>query len=283
MYIILDCSYLCHVAKHAMGELLWEEKRVGIIFGFLRQLLSIAKHFESNDFIFAWDSKESKRKQIFPEYKANRHSEKTIEEKELDAIAYAQFTEIREKVLPYLDVHNNFMIRGFEADDIIAQITRKHTESEFVIVSSDSDLYQLLETNRVTIYSIKKKEIFNWASFVKEYDILPSAWQTVKAIAGCVSDGVPGVAGVGEKTAIKYLNGELKDTTTAYAKIRDFQDLYRNRQLVTLPYPGMPLLKISKQGKLPLLRFLDICRDYGFESFVKKDNLDQWKKYLKLV
>ena len=82
---------------------------------------------------------------------------------------------------------------------------------------------------------------------------------------------------------IKYLNGELKDTTTAYAKIRDFQDLYRNRQLVTLPYPGMPLLKVSKQGQLPLLRFLDLCRDYGFESFVRRENLDQWKKYLKLV
>lgn len=282
MYLLLDCSYLCHVAKHSMGELSWEDKRVGIIFGFLRQLLTLAKYFGTNDFIFAWDSKESKRKILFPQYKSNRHAEKTAAEEELDAIAYAQFTELREKVIPYLEMKNNFRVRGYEADDIIAQITRKHIASQFMIVSSDSDLYQLLEPDRVSIYSIKKKETFTHDDFVSEYGIYPSAWSMVKAIAGCVSDGVPGVAGVGEKTAIKYLNGDLKDTTTAYAKIRDFPDLYRNRMLVTLPYPDMPLLKISKQGKLPLDHFLNVCVDYGFESFLKKEMLDQWKTHLNL-
>ena len=282
MYIILDCSYLCHVAKHAMGELSWADKKVGVVFGFLRQVLTIAKTFETNNFIFAWDSKESKRKAIFPQYKSNRHAEKTVEEKELDAIAYAQFTEIRETVLPYLGVSNNFQVRGYEADDIIAQITKKHIASEFIIVSSDSDLYQLLERNRVYIYSIKKKEYYTHDNFVNEYGVNPPTWAMVKAIAGCVSDGVPGVVGVGEKTAIKYLKGELKTTTTAYAKIRDFPNLDRNKQLVTLPYPDMPLLKVSKQRKLSLDHFLNLCVDYGFESFLRKEMLDQWKKYLNL-
>ena len=182
MRVIIDCNYICHMAKHSMGELSFEELHSGVIFGFLRQMLSLINTFKTNDFIFVWDSRESKRKVLFPTYKANRHYEKTEEEKELDAIAYKQFDILRTEVIPKIGFVNNFMMKGYEADDVIAGIVFRNKEN-FVIVSSDNDLLQLLN-NRVRIYSIKNKSYYTEEMMLKEYNISPDKWAEVKAIAG---------------------------------------------------------------------------------------------------
>lgn len=283
MQIIIDSNYICHVAKHSIGGLSWEDKKVGIIFGFLRQVLSLAKKYGTNEFIFAWDSKESKRKAIFPEYKANRIMNKTEEEIEFDQIAYSQFSVLRDTIIPTIGFVNNFRVNGYESDDIIAQITKKYSGDRFVIVSSDNDMLQLLENNRVTIYNIKSKKEYSFADMIKEYDATPAMWPMVKAIAGCVSDGIPGVKGVGEKTAIKFLNGSLKDTTSAYANIRDFSDLYRNRVLVTLPLKGMPVLTLKQQRTTSFIGMHKVCADHGFQSLLTKEAVAQWKKNLKSI
>ena len=72
MILLVDSNSICHQAKHSMGNLTWEEKEVGIIFGFLRQLLSLAKTFETNKFVFVWDSRISLRTKMFPDYKKTR-------------------------------------------------------------------------------------------------------------------------------------------------------------------------------------------------------------------
>lgn len=283
MRIIIDANYVCHVAKHAMGGLSFEDKKSGVIFGFLRQVLSLAKKYNTNDFIFSWDSKESKRKELFPEYKANRVMHKTEEEKEFDQITYVQFNTLREKIIPMLGFVNNFRVSGYESDDIIAQITKSHAKESFMIVSSDNDMLQLLDQKRVTIYNIKTKKEYTEAQMIDEYDATPMMWPMVKAIAGCVSDGVPGVVGVGEKTAIKYLNGELKDTTQAYASIRDFSDLYRNRKLVTLPYEGMPNIVLKQQKSISFDGMYKVCTSYGFQSLLSKEAISQWRRTLRAI
>jgi DNA polymerase-1 len=266
--------------KHGMTDLSFHEKKVGVIFGFLRQLLSLAKKFESNRFVFAWDSRSSVRSQFFPEYKGRRKKEKTLEEKELDDIAYSQFNALQYEILAEIGFLNSFSQEGYEADDIIASIVRCNNKEKIVIISTDEDLYQLLSEN-VTIYSIRKKQEYTHHNLWKDCRVPPQDWPDVKSIAGCSSDDIPGVVGVGEKTACKYLNRQLGITHKTYRAIKDNGELIkRNLQLVTLPYPGTERIIITVKDPLSLKGFLNVCTRYGFESFMYKDNLTQWKEHI---
>jgi DNA polymerase-1 len=277
--ILIDSNSICHMAKHSMGDLSWEDKKVGVMFGFMVQILSLAKRFESNRFVFAWDSRESVRTKVFPEYKAGRKKEKTPEEKELDDIAYGQFNTIQHEILPEVGFHNSFWQEGYEADDIIASIV-KHGSEKIVIISTDEDLYQLLSDN-VSMYSIKKKQVFTHHNLWKDFKVPPQDWADVKAIGGCSSDGIPGISGVGEKTACKYLNRQLPINHKTYKSIKGNKELIeRNLKLVTLPYAGTHIFDVSSNGNLSLRGFLNICSRYGFESFMWKDNLAQWKQHV---
>ena len=82
-YLILDCNYLAHRAKHVFGDLSHEGSMTGVIYGFLKDLLILSERFNTQRFIFCWDSKSSKREKIYPLYKANRKAiEYTKEEQE---------------------------------------------------------------------------------------------------------------------------------------------------------------------------------------------------------
>jgi DNA polymerase I len=276
--ILIDANGICHQMKHSIGDLSWEEKQVGIIFGFMRQLLSLSKLFGPDSFVFAWDSPSSKRKEIFPEYKANRKREKTKEEQDFDNMAYDQFDQIRSHVLPKIGFRNIFVQNGFEADDIMASIIQSNPVKT-TIISTDEDLYQLL-SEQVSLYSLKKKQFYTHISLWKEFRITPSEWIETKAIAGCSSDGIPGVPGVGEKTACKYLNGKLNHTYKTYKSIKENGQLIaRNRKLVKLPYEGTNAFNILFKEKLDMGGFLDICDEYGFASFLREETFGLWKKY----
>jgi len=276
--LLLDCNAICYQQKFGMVNLSWEEKEVGIIFGFFRQLLSLSKTFESNEFVFVWDSRKSIRTEMFPDYKKARKIKKTPDEKRLDDIAYQQFNVIRDNLIPQMGFTNNFIKEGFEADDIIAKIVfSSPKEKEIVIVSADEDLYQLLSEN-VTMYSIKKKQEYTAKNLWDDYKITPSEWGEVKAIAGCKSDCVPGVIGVGEPTAAKFITRKLPKTHKTYKSIILFQELIeRNRPLVVLPLKGTPEIPLRKD-KLDYEGFVQICQRYGFKSFLTKDSLKQWKE-----
>ena len=278
--ILVDANSICHQMKHGMADLSWEEKKVGILFGFLRQLLSLAKKFGENKFVFAWDSRTSVRNQFFPGYKGRRKKDKTPEEKELDDLAYVQFNALQHELLPEIGIVNNFWQEGYEADDIIASIVHCNKKEKIVIISTDEDLYQLLSEN-VTMYSIRKKQEYTHHNLWKDYHIPPQDWVDVKSIAGCGSDDVPGVVGVGEKTACKYLNRQLSVVHKTYRSIKESTELIeRNLKLVTLPYPGTNKIVIKGDNALSLKGFLNVCTRYGFESFMYKDNLTQWKEHI---
>jgi DNA polymerase-1 len=280
MILLVDANSVCHQMKHAMGDLSWEEKRVGVLFGFLRQLLSLAKILKSNRFVFAWDTRSSVRSKFFPEYKGRRKKDKTPEEKELDDIAYIQFNTLQHEILPEIGFLNSFWQEGYEADDIMASIVHCNPKEKIVIISTDEDLYQLLSEN-VTMYSIRKKQEYTHHNLWKDYHVPPQDWIDVKSIAGCSSDDIPGVVGVGEKTACKYLNRQLSVVHKTYRSIKDSEELIkRNLQLVTLPYSGTEEIPITNENALSLKGFLNVCTRYGFESFMSKDNLNQWKEHI---
>jgi DNA polymerase I len=278
--ILVDANSIAHQCKHSLGNLSWNEKKVGVIFGFFNQILSLAKIFDTNRFIFAWDSRKSLRTALFSDYKKQRRYEKSPEEKELDTIAYIQFDTIRQELLPGLGFVNNYMVEGFEADDLIASITFTNPNKEFFIISTDEDLYQLLSDN-VRMYSIRKKQFYTNRNLWKEYGITPDEWSEVKSIAGCNTDGVPGVAGVGEKTACLYINRHLNVTHKSYHNIKKSGELIeRNRKLVTLPFEGTPEIILSAKNNLSLIAFQDICNRYGFQSFLEQEKYKQWKEFI---
>lgn len=274
--VIVDANSICHRVRHKLGDLSFEESKVGIIFGFLRQILSVSKRLNSNKFLFCWDSRSRKRIEIYPQYKANRKKEKTGEEIELDEIAYAQFSALRTEILPFIGFRNNFLVEGFESDDIIARIV-KDNNNDFVIVSTDSDLYQLL-TNNVSMLISNDKPLITKDYFKKTYGISPSQWVDVKAIAGCSSDNVTGLKGVGVKTAIKYLRGELSSRGRSNRVIEAGNSIIElNRKVVRLPFDGIGSFKIKKD-EFSFDNFLTICKKYGFNSFLSKETLGNWKR-----
>jgi len=269
--LVIDCNYLAHRARFTTGPLSYKGQPTGVIFGFLNQLFSIGKEVMPENIIFTWDSRKSKRRRILPEYKMNRkQNDEGPDQEMLDA--FHQFALLRKEILPGLGFKNNWMQPGYEADDLIAVCCSP--ERSAVIASSDDDLLQLL-SKQTCIYNLGRKEYYTKDKFVNEYGIKPKQWIEVKKIAGCSGDNVPGVPGVGEKTAIKYLRGELNPDTKTYQKIEQGRKIIeRNEDLVSLPFPGT-------KGRLILPNVFDVgslksvCRQFGFTKMT--NNLDDWK------
>ena len=158
--IIVDCNYVGHACRFAVDSKMKTSKGVktNVIYGFLQTILNNSQIFGTNDFIFVWDSKISKRKEIFPEYKKHRHKDMTPEEKQELEDAYKQFGIIKDEIIGRMGFKNNFMVDGYEGDDLIASIVKNDMEnSKFLLYASDHDLYQLLSEN---VSMICKKEIY---------------------------------------------------------------------------------------------------------------------------
>lgn len=281
--IIIDSNYICQRARYTVGEL--DSDEAGIIFGFLKDILKIGHHFKSNNIIFTWDSIRSKRRDIFSGYKSKRR-EKTEEEKHDDKIAYLQFGIIRTYVLKYIGFRNNFVKTGYEADDIIAKLvmnwasTKKKLidKDKPIVVSTDNDLYQLL--GFCHLFNPQKKTLYTENDFEIEFGIKPIMWRDVKAIAGCSTDSVPGVKGIGYKTAVKFLTGDLSVDSKAVQKIaKEFEKVYeRNKKLVYLPFDDN-LDFVIRNNEFNFDNFIDLCDEYNFRSFTRSEYLNKWKEF----
>jgi len=254
-WLLLDCNYLCHRAKHTTGELNYEGNATGVMYGFLKYLSTLQSEFSTTRFVFCWDSKTNKRKEIFPEYKAHRIQKEqnwSDEEIEFDRAFRKQMKKLRTTYLSMIGFKNVFIQKGYESDDVIASICLNLPVAEAaVIVSSDSDLYQLIRHN-ITLYNPHTSKILTLQGFKKKYGVLPKDWAMLKAIAGCSSDNIKGVKGIGEITALKYLRGELTEGKK-YTEIVCSIAFNRYFPLVKLPFKGTHKFKLrrdklSKQG-----------------------------------
>jgi len=295
MLLIIDSPALCYRAKFAMQkvELSFEEMKTEIIFNFLNQVMSLAKRFETNYFAFCWDSRKSFRRDLYPDYKYKRKEDKTQEEKKFDSLAYTQFHRLRREVLPALGFKNNFIQTGLEADDIIASITRdiysrivintNPNRKDITIISRDNDLYQLLLY--CNMFDFQTLKMMTDDSFAKEYKSLSSLWNMVKSIAGCTSDNVTGVEGVGEKTAIKYINHILPSHYKTFKAIESEEGqeiIRRNKELVYLPFKGTKKFPI-KRDKLYSKDFYNTFDSLGFKSFLTQESFREWEERFNLL
>lgn len=273
--VLIDSNYLCHKAKNTMGTLSYNGQPTGIIFGFIKQLITIAKTTGSKDFLFFWDSRKSERKKIYPDYKAKRRPELTDWEKEDWEIAFKQFIQLRKRILPRIGFKNNHLQSGYEADDLMAKYVMDNQTNELILATADADLLQLLDY--ADFLNLSKNKLITRQLFRLEYGIEPKQYGEVKQIAGCNSDNVAGIQGVGEKTAIKYLRNELPKTHKTYQKIKEGKEIItRNACLVILPFKGTKKIE-EKQDNFKITEFIDVCRELGMESLLTKDSKEEIK------
>jgi DNA polymerase-1 len=173
------------------------------------------------------------RKQIYPEYKANRSAPPE------DLIP--QFGLIREATrafnLPCIE------IEGYEADDIIATYARQAEAAgaEATIISSDKDLMQLV-TDRVHMYDGMKDKQIGIPDVIEKWGVPPEKMIDLQALTGDSTDNVPGVAGIGPKTAAALLL-EYGDLDTLLARAGEIKQEKRRESILA----AKDLIAVSKQ------------------------------------
>lgn len=252
--IIFDANNIAHRALWTTGDLSYKGLPTGTLYGFVLQVQKIRSLFPKNSYlVFAWDSLNSFRKDVYKEYKARRKDEPITEEEATRREAfYRQMNIIQREVLEPLGYLNHFKEDGYEADDLIASLcqwssSNKNIVSSTWIISSDHDLYQLLEM--ATMFQPHKKRNYSKEDFFEEWKIYPDKWAMALAIAGCSSDGVPGVMGVGLATAARFLMGEKIRPTQFDSIRRASRMIERNMKLVSLPFNGRKLVPASFKPK----------------------------------
>lgn len=261
--LIIDTMCLLHRAKHISCNPNKPGQQNCVIIGFLKEIKHLIETFHTDDLIFCFDSKKSIRKELFPKYQYKRHdkSKKSEEEIKFDKKCSYQFEIIKHEILPSMGFNNVFLQTKYEADDLIAKIVMNYPPDQFrfIIVSIDQDLFQLLDY--ADIYDPGKRKLIQYKDFWHEYKLQPKDWIDFKATAGCASDKVPGIAGVGKKSALAYLRGE--EVKQQYLnKIEKGQDQYQFcKQLVQLPYPGTKLFKIQ-WNNFAFEPFKKVCEKY---------------------
>ncbi len=209
-------------------------KPAGTIYGVLRDVSFLANAYGCPHVACCFDGETSVRKLLCPEYKQDRVPKTDGEQRERKSVK-AQITRLRDDILPSLGI-STFAQTGLEADDVIAKICRDYGDhNDLLVVSNDRDLYQCLSP-RVALWNFRRRMTFQ--GFVSEYGFLPVKWPHVMAIAGG-KNALPGIEGVGEISAIKYVAGTLKKTSAFAKRIEAGSKIVEtNLPLVTLPFEG---------------------------------------------
>ena len=241
-WLLIDSTYLCHRAHHALGELSFGGSGTGVLYGVLRDIMTFQDVHQTDKMVFCFDSHSSRRAAVLPCYKAKRWAKYTNASPE-DKAGIEDFRRqvalLKNNYLPEVGFKNVLWQDGFEADDMIALACQQlpHND-EAVIISTDKDLYQLLAPH-IVMYNPATKRPYNRFSLMKDHGVQPYQWPMVKAIAGCTSDEVPGVPGVGEIIAARYVCGKLMHNNVKYQRIKANKTAWEaNLLIVTLPYPG---------------------------------------------
>lgn len=264
-WLVIDVSYLCHRAFHTTKDLSWKGKATGVVFGFLKSISALKDDFQTDNIAFCFEHPYLFRREVFPAYKKKRHTRELSpdETKAMEGLSI-QIHELRKRYLPRIGFKNVFCYRGFESDDIMAAIAYS-TRDEVILVTADQDLYQCLREN-VSLFSPQTRKMMTYAKFFKTYGISPARWAVMKAIAGCKTDEVPGIKGIGELTALKYLTGIAGDHI--YKKITSDEAceiVNRNRRLVKLPYEGCPIPEL-KDDRIDPEGWREVCEMLGMKS-----------------
>lgn len=241
---------------------------MGGCIGFLKSLQRICREIQPSQVCIAWEGGGSQRRRnLYPEYKLGRRPEK------LNRFYGDDIPDSEENRKHQLIVLLNFLkstpvcqvyVSDCEGDDIVAHLCKgPFNKKDKIIVSSDKDMYQLLD-DKTKIYSLHKKKIVTADEIFEEYRIKTQNFAIAKAICGDPGDNVPGVKGVGFKkvsSKIPVLGNDQElilqevfdfcqsriDESIIYRRIIDnVDDIKRNWKLVHLDGSMLSADQVSK-------------------------------------
>ena len=289
--VLIDGKSVFYRGYYAMGAFsLADGTPTGGVYGFSAIAMEIVKKLDPTKVVVAWDSKTSvsRRRAIYAEYKAGRV-------KPGDDF-YTQIPLLKELVIA---LGWNFVeVEDYEADDIIGTLSRQADEAidaagkceyETYIISSDLDMLQIVDEN-THMWRILKGftniEQINVTEIEAKYGIEKSQFLDLKALKGDASDNIPGVPGVGEKTAAKLLN-EYGTLDGVYENIDSIsgstrtklevgkKSAYMSKELAQIMFDAPVKLDELKDFEFNREKVVDGLKKLEFNSLIRKISKDE--------
>jgi DNA polymerase I len=211
---LIDGPSLVYRAFFALPESIATSRGVptNAIFGFASMLVKIVTDYGVCPTVVAWDAGTSGRTELYPEYKARRRSRPDLLRQQWPAME------------PLVDAfgYRNITVEGFEADDVIASLAERALRASppvpVLIVTGDRDVFQLIDADGVikvmaTSRGITDTKIYDRQAVIDRYGIAPELIPDFYGLKGDTSDDIPGIPGIGDKTASELLRayGSLED------------------------------------------------------------------------
>ena len=253
---------------------------VNAVYGFTNMFMRLTQKIKSDYWLVLFDAKRQNfRNDIFPDYKGTR--------KEIPEDLIPQF-EIIHQAVKALNLHFLDM-EGYEADDLIATYAAQSLQKgyEVTIVSADKDLMQLIRPG-VEFFDPMKDKYFTPEDVREKFGVYPNRVVDVQALAGDSTDNIPGVPGIGLKTAAELINqfGSLGEVLARAEEIKQNkrrETLIANKdkaeislQLVTLKadVPTTQPIEDFPCQKPDLDTIMDFVSRYGFNSI--RPRVEKW-------
>jgi len=288
--VLIDGNNLIFRSYYATayrGEILTNSKGLptNAVYAYIQMLLKIIAEEKPSHIMVAFDKGKTFRHESYDDYKGGR-SETPKELKE--QIPYAK------KVTRAMGITVE-EIENYEADDIIGTYSKKIDE-EVLVVSSDRDLLQLISPNvRMKLLKMKDYIYYDEKSFYEDYGIKPIEIIDLKALMGDSSDNIKGVAGIGEKTALKLIK-EYHTIDNLYKNIDDLkgkvkenllndkESAYKSLELATI-YLDVPievnLEKIAYKGSNEE-ELNSLLKELEFNSLINKMSIKKSEEKLEI-
>ena len=215
-------------------------------YDYIRTIESLAKSYKAGTIIVCADGGSTYRKEIYPEYKANR-KERFADQTEQEAKEFEMFmAEFSDTLTLIRQKYPVFHFRGVEADDIAAYITKEIEYDECWLISSDKD-WDLLINDKVSRFStVTRKEttVHNWD---EHYDFEIEDFISYKCLTGDKGDNVPGVPGVGPKRAVQLMEQygtvfDIYDACPIDGRYKYIQSVNENAEQLLTNFELMDLL-----------------------------------------
>ena len=202
---LIDGNSLAYRAFFALPESIATSTGIptNAIFGFASMLVKILTDYGPKATVVVWDKGDTGRREIYAEYKAQRSSRPDLLKEQWPALA------------PLVEAfgYKNLSVEGYEADDVIASIAERARHNDppidVMVVTGDRDAYQLVDGDRVKIMTtsrgITDTRIYDREGVIDRYGIPPELVPDFIGLKGDTSDNIPGVPGIGDKTAAELL------------------------------------------------------------------------------
>lgn len=226
-FAIIDGKSIFYRGYYAMPNLSTKDGTpTGGVFGFATMALELIKKLKPDYVCVAWDKPKTnirKRLELYPEYKAGR--------KPAPPDFYEQIPVLHELLEAF--GWPLYELDDYEADDIMGALAEqaRTKDIETMLITSDLDALQLVN-GHVHVYALKKGfsniELFRPETFILKYGITPEQFLDLKSLKGDSSDNIPGVPGIGEKTALELLK-QYQTLDNVYAHIDEIKEAVRKK------------------------------------------------------